>query len=252
MFTLSYSILIAALGGIGPALIWLIFWLREDEHPEPRRIILITFLFGMVCVPLVLPFQYFVSKYIGNSQELSTILASSALLAWLIIFLWASIEELLKYIASHLVFIQRKEIDEPMDWIIYMISTALGFSAAENVLFLISPLIEGDVIRSLATGNLRFIGATLLHVVTSAVIGIFLAFAFYKSKHVKTIYRTVGILTAIILHTAFNLFIITNEQSIITVFGFVWIAIILIILILEKIKRLKPSNSEKGNADQFN
>jgi RsiW-degrading membrane proteinase PrsW (M82 family) len=123
-----------------------------------------------------------------------------------------------------------------------MISTALGFSAAENALFLISPILEGDISRSLATGNLRFIGATLLHVMASAIIGVFLAFAFYKSKHIKTIYRSAGILTAIFLHTAFNLFIINNEQSTMTVFSIVWIATILIILILEKIKRLKPKN----------
>ncbi|MEI7513302.1 MAG: PrsW family glutamic-type intramembrane protease [bacterium] len=239
MFT-SYSILIATLGGIVPALIWLFFWLREDEHQEPRKIILLTFLFGMLCVPLVLPFQYFVSKYIGGGAEPSTLIGINFLLALFIIFLWASVEEILKYIASHLLFLQRKEIDEPMDWVIYMISTALGFSAAENALFLISPLLEGNISLSIATGNLRFIGATLLHVLCSAVVGIFLAFAFYKSKHIKTMYRSLGILTAIFLHTAFNLFIITDEHSTMTVFSFVWIATIILILLLEKIKKLKP------------
>lgn len=239
---ISYSILIASLGGIIPALIWLLFWLREDKHPEPRKVILITFLFGMVSVPLALPFQYFISKYFAGGEELSAIATNSLLLASLIIFLWASVEEILKYIASHLIFLQRKEIDEPMDWVIYMISTALGFSAAENALFLISPLLEGNVVRSLATGNLRFIGATLLHVICSAIIGVFLAFAFYKSKHIKTIYRSVGILTAIFLHTAFNLFIIINEQSTMLVFSFVWIAVIALILLLERIKKLIPNS----------
>ncbi len=236
----TYSILIAVLGGIGPALIWLLFWLREDEHPEPRKIILLTFLFGMLCVPLVLPFQYFVSKIIGNSQELPDLMAGGLSLVFLIVFLWASAEEILKYIASHILFLQKKEIDEPMDWIIYMISTALGFAAVENVLFLVNPLLEGDITRSLATGNLRFIGATLLHVICSSIVGVFLAFAFYKSKHIKTIYRTFGILFAIFLHTAFNLFIIIDEHSTLIVFCFVWIAVIILILLLEKIKRLKP------------
>jgi len=235
---ISYSILIAALGGIGPALIWLLFWLREDEHREPRRIILITFLLGMACVPIVIPFQYLISKYLGSGEEVSTLAVTGIGLAWLVIFLWASIEEILKYIASHLMFIQKKEIDEPMDWVIYMISTALGFSAAENSLFLISPLLEGDIPRSLATGNLRFIGATLLHVLCSAIIGVFLAFAFTKTKHVKTLYRTLGILTAIFLHTVFNLFIITNEHSTMIVFSFVWIATIALILLLEKVKKI--------------
>jgi RsiW-degrading membrane proteinase PrsW (M82 family) len=243
MFT-SYSIFIATLGGIVPALVWLFFWLREDEHQEPRKIILITFLFGMLCVPLVLPFQYFVSKYLGADLEPSTLIGVNFLLALLIIFLWASAEEILKYIASHLLFLQKKEIDEPMDWIIYMISTALGFSAAENALFLVSPLLEGNISLSIATGNLRFIGATLLHVLCSAVVGVFLAFSFYKSKRIKIIYRIIGIFSAILLHTIFNLFIITDEHSTMTVFSFVWIATIILILLLEKIKRLKPEPLE--------
>ena len=239
MFT-PYSIFIATLGGIVPALIWLFFWLREDEHQEPRKIILMTFIFGMLCVPLVLPFQYFISKYLGDSQELSTLIKLNFLLGLLIMFLWAASEEIFKYIASHLLFLQKKEIDEPMDWIIYMISTALGFSAAENALFLISPLLEGNISLSIATGNLRFIGATLLHVLCSSVVGVFLAFSFYKSKNLKIIYRVLGILSAIVLHTVFNLFIIKDEHSTMTIFSFVWIATIILILILEKIKKLQP------------
>ena len=235
------AILLAALGGIGPAIIWLLFWLQEDEHPNPRRVILTTFFFGMVCVPIVLPFQFFISKFLAHSEEISEVAKTSILLAGLITFLWASIEEILKYIASHVIAAQRDTIKEPMDWVIYMISTALGFAALENTLFLINPLIEGEITKSFATGNLRFIGATLLHVICSAVIGSFLAFSFYKPRYVKIIYGTLGIFTAITLHTVFNLFIIVNEHSTLTVFGFVWIAIIALLLLLEKIKRLQPN-----------
>ena len=53
----------ALLGGILPALIWLAFWLREDyKHPEPRGLILRTFLLGMGAVILVLPFQKAIAK----------------------------------------------------------------------------------------------------------------------------------------------------------------------------------------------
>lgn len=238
------TIVIASLGGILPALLWLMFWLKEDEHPEPRYIILVTFLLGMVCVPLVLPFQYLIAKIFSNSKEVTEIAQSSMLLASIIVISWAFFEELFKYIASHLVVLQRRAIDEPMDWIIYMISTALGFAAAENILFIINPILEGDITKSFATGNLRFIGATLLHVISSATIGVFMAFSFYKSKKIKFIYRIAGIFTATALHAAFNLFIITDEHSTITVFSFVWIAIIALILLLERIKRLQPDTLE--------
>jgi len=159
-------LVIAVLGGVGPAILWLLFWLREDEHPEPRLLILLSFLLGMLCVPLALPFQFLFSKYLADSQEITTVAQTSVVLAGLVVFLWASTEEILKYLASHIGAMRVKAIDEPIDWVIYMISTALGFAAAENTLFLLNPILEGNIIKSFATGNLRFIGATLLHVIT--------------------------------------------------------------------------------------
>jgi len=40
------------------------------------------------------------------------------------------------------------------------------------------------------------------------------------------------------LHSAFNLFIINNAESTFTAFSIVWIIIIIIILIFERVKRI--------------
>ena len=235
------TLLLAGLGGVAPAIIWLIFWLREDEHPEPRKLIFISFILGIVCVPLAIPFQWLFSKLIAHSKDLVEIKTESLFIAGALTLLWASTEEILKYCASFIGTLRAKSVDEPIDWVIYTVSTALGFAAAENALFILNPLLEGDPSKSFLTGNLRFIGADLLHVACSAIIGIFLAFSFYKSTRTKFIYRTVGILMAIALHTAFNFYIIVNEQKILIAFSFVWMVIIGIILLLERIKRLQPS-----------
>jgi RsiW-degrading membrane proteinase PrsW (M82 family) len=42
----------AILGGALPPLIWLFFWLHEDAHPEPKPMIVATFLGGVLIVPL--------------------------------------------------------------------------------------------------------------------------------------------------------------------------------------------------------
>ena len=50
----------AFLGGLLPALLWLYFLLREDSRcPEPKLMILVAFLAGMIAVPLVLPIEQF-------------------------------------------------------------------------------------------------------------------------------------------------------------------------------------------------
>ena len=124
-----------------------------------------------------------------------------------------------------------------------MITIALGFSALENALFLLNPLADGSIIDSILTGNLRFLGAMLLHTLSSAAIGLMIAFSFYRSKAIKRLYLLIGIILAIVLHTAFNfLIMINNSEKILIIFGFVWIGIIAVLILFEKIKRInKPT-----------
>ncbi len=55
------TILLALVGGVLPALLWLRFWIREDgDHPEPKAMITLSFLAGMVAVGIAYPLQKFV------------------------------------------------------------------------------------------------------------------------------------------------------------------------------------------------
>src|SRR3989344_2465376 len=162
------TLLYAILGGILPALLWLSFWLREDRlHPEPRSLIAKTFLFGMIAVIAVLPFQKTVEMLMPN-------------MFWIALLLWAAFEEAFKFIAGYFGGLHSVEDNEPLDPLIYMITAALGFVALENTLFLLGPLLGQDIPQSIVTGNLRFIGASLLHIICSGLIGATLAFSFYR------------------------------------------------------------------------
>ncbi|MDP2704957.1 MAG: PrsW family glutamic-type intramembrane protease [bacterium] len=222
------AFMLALGGGILPAVVWLLFWLREDRrHPEPKGMISLAFLAGMLVVPLVLPIELAIYKFFANS---SVILFS----------LWALTEEVLKFGACYFVALSKKVTDEPIDEVIYLITTALGFSALENAFFLINPLFENDIATGVVAGSMRFIGATLLHTVASATIGIFLAFSFYKNSRTRRIAVSWGIFFAVVLHAAFNLFIIESEGiHIFTVFSFVWAAIILLMWLFQRIKRIR-------------
>ncbi len=226
----QYSLIIPLTFGILPAIVWLFFWLREDKkHPEPRGLIMATFIVGMLIVPIVIPFQKIGFTYFGQG-----------LIAFLIV---SMSEEICKFLAAFVTALRNKANDEPLDPTIYMITAALGFSAVENTLFLIKEISTTDALISslLITGNLRFIGATLLHVISSATIGVFMSFAFYKSPRIKNIYLFLGIILSITLHTAFNLLIIHSIQtSIFVTFSFVWIGVITLLLSFEKIKTIRP------------
>ena len=215
---------IAFLSGLIPALFWLWFWLREDkDKPEPLLLIAITFIAGMAVVPLALPLQkYAIDIYHDNN----------------LVLVWVIIEEVLKYAVALAIILWNPAVDEPIDTVIYMITIALGFACLENSLFVLNPLATGDYLNSTLTGSFRFLGATLLHVLSSGTIGVLLAFSFYKSTVAKMLYGMIGLCLAIVLHALFNFFIMeASGETILGVFLFVWFGIIILFLLFEKIKQ---------------
>lgn len=221
-------VLIATVGGVLPALAWLWFWRREDSvHPEPRRLIALAFAAGMVTVAVVIPIEKYVATFFVNQTYIFSA--------------WSAIEEISKYVAALLTVLWRHEDDEPIDAVIYMVTVALGFAAAENTLFLLNPIASGTILQAIVIDNFRFVGATLLHVLSSSVVGMSLALSFYSSKLDKFYHAVTGVILAIILHATFNFFIMnTPEQSVLHVFMFVWIGVIALLAALEYIKRIHP------------
>jgi RsiW-degrading membrane proteinase PrsW (M82 family) len=214
------------MGGVLPALIWLWFWLKEDRlHPEPKIRLMVVFLVGMASVLVVLPLEKLAYEFMLGSLSLITVIT------------WASIEEIAKFSAAFVSALRGKDMDEPIDAIIYMITAALGFSALENALFLSNLIDVGSFSQSIITGNSRFIGATLLHVASSAFIGVMLGLSYYKKPIIKKIFLFTGICASIILHTLFNLLIIRLKDDIFLVFAGVWVLIVLLIVLIEKVKQ---------------
>lgn len=220
------DLIYASLGGILPALLWLWFWLQEDKlHPEPRSRIMLAFLGGMAAVIIVYPLE----KLVAGRFDISLTT----------LFLWAAIEEIVKYGMAWITALRTKDYREPIDALEYLITTALGFAALENTLFVLNPLLDGQFLQGFATGNMRFIGASLLHVVSSGILGYCIAREFYKTRLAKNIWRIVGLSLAIGLHTVFNAFIIyENGSKTFFVFGCVWTAALGMLLLFEKVKRL--------------
>lgn len=215
------TVFLSLIGSIIPAVIWLFFWVREDNaHPEPRAIIIIAFIAGIVSVIPTFILEDIANRIILNEQDLYTS--------------WAIIEEVMKFLAAFFVALDTRFYDEPMDAVIYMIVVALGFAAAENFLFMAG---SGDIVTGFLTGSMRFVGATLLHTLTSATIGISLAISFNKARLTKLVWLLIGIFTATVLHTSFNVFIIRNNgDDISSVFVSLWMAIILLLVFFEKLR----------------
>ncbi len=193
---MQFFILVSiALATVLPALVWLLFFIKEDIHPEPKRIIALTFGIGVLSALPTLLVQIIFKDLAGEGASL-----------WLVFLGLATIEEVFKFLAAWYAVSGSKYFDEPIDAMVYMIAAASGFATIENVLIALGS-IESLTLPSLyATGHvllLRFIGATLLHILASGVVGYYWAKSI-AARHDHRGLLVYGIVLATIVHTVFN------------------------------------------------
>jgi len=233
------------MGGILPALLWLWFWLKEDtKKPEPNNLILLAFLAGMIMVPFAAHIEHFIFiifSYIETKLAFIGYTISPLVSEYTLTSLWAFTEEILKYLAIYIVALKSKFFDEPIDALIYLITGAIGFAALENSFFLMSSMTDSGVLTGIMNLPLRFLGATLLHIISSSAICLAIAFSFYKKKKRKWCIL-LGIISATVLHTMFNLIIIKTQTifEMLSIFAYYWLIILILIFFFERVKSMKP------------
>lgn len=191
--------------GFAPSIIWLLFYLRKDSHPESNSMILRVFFWGMAAtVPAI-----------GIELALRPILKLSLLSPQFLFILYvflgiALVEEVLKFLVVKWKVFSNSELDEPVDLILYMIISALGFAALENVLIIggLGPFALPSHIIALSA--FRFLGATFLHTLASGMLGYFLAISSLNRKP-SFLMLLAGLGLSTLLHGFFNVFIIKGE-----------------------------------------
>ena len=188
--------------GLAPSVIWLLFFLRKDSHPESNRMILKVFFYGMLAA---LPAVFI---ELGFSQQINQLHLPSFLISILYVFLGiALVEEVMKYLVVKKQVLKSSECDEPVDIMLYMIISALGFAALEN-LFILFPLTQPfQLLETFLVSVFRFVGATFLHALCSGLIGYFLALSFLKAKN-RLKLKYLGITLAVLLHGLYDFSII--------------------------------------------
>ncbi|MBC7981775.1 PrsW family intramembrane metalloprotease, partial [Candidatus Parcubacteria bacterium] len=115
VFHSSFTVFFYALiGGLIPSLIWLWFWLHEDnKHSEPRHIILLIFLLGMAGAFISLFFQHVFNWYF-NWYTIDITHYKTVNLIFVII------EEVVKFACAYVVFFRTRLFDEPIDAFLYL------------------------------------------------------------------------------------------------------------------------------------
>jgi len=229
--------------GLAPSLIWLWVYLQKDIHPEPKKTILKIFLSGMLIGLIAGGTEIIIWKSLNFINEGNFIPPFIFSILYYFIGV-AFIEEFLKYLVVKEEILSSSEFDEPTDAMIYMITTALGFAALENILILLSSLKTFTFFTLFETAVIsffRFAGATFLHALCSGLVGFFLALSILKPTKRLWLIAS-GLTIATILHGLYNSSIMQLDSN----FYFINIPIIILIFLVltvsfgfKKLKKIK-------------
>jgi len=191
-----YLYLIYFLFAITPILFWMVFYFKKDLHPEPKKMILKVFILGILAACVTSVFEMTILGVFTGKYLLFVILQS--------FFIIALIEEVLKYLVVKICVFSSPELDEPLDVMLYMAISALGFAFLENIILFFAAEHPYAVGAAFSFALLRFFGAVFLHTLTSGALGFFIALSFCSAKNKKTLYF-IGFFMAIFLHGVYNL-----------------------------------------------
>lgn len=214
MPSIPYGVLLIFFGFM-PSFVWLLFYFKEDCHPEPKSMLTKVFLMGIIISPIAVLLQLILVKC-GDGIDLRKLCLPTGIFIpnSYEFFLWSAfVEEAIKFYAIKVMVLNNPDFDEPIDAMIYMMTAALGFAAIENILIIFQTHPDGIAI-TINTLILRFIGATLLHALASGLLGYFLGISWFFQHHRRKLIF-IGLFMATFFHFAFNMTISALDGQIV-------------------------------------
>ena len=108
-----------------PSLAILFYFIYSDKFKEPRKIIIITFLFGVLITVPAGYLNHFIMETFENNSQVNNALIGG-------FFAGGLVEESLKFSVFYFYVLKEKAFNEPMDAIVYGVVVSLGFATLEN------------------------------------------------------------------------------------------------------------------------
>ena len=228
MFGSQQNIINISFYAILPAAIILYYVYKRDKFPEPPRVVLVTLFLGFgITFPLVLliPFAEGILENLDWDIESNNFYMS---------FIRASfLEETMKFLILVYYCLHLDEFDEPMDALVYGVAASLGFSALENITYVLNH--ESYYATWQQMAYIR-IFPTIMHGTNGIIMGLLLSkVLFIHRNHTKLI---LALLIPVLFHGSYNL-IITYLPGLGVILLFVFV--IYIFILVRRIRKLQAN-----------
>ena len=176
-----------------PVIFLLIYIYQQDKYEkEPFGLLLLSFVGGMLAIPLVLlvAIPLVESVYYSESVFYSAFIEA------------AFVEELCKFFFLFLFIWWNKNFNEYMDGIVYAVFVGLGFACVENILYVFGGGIGTGIVRALLSVPGHFLFAVAM--------GYFFALAKFEKKG-RGGYLLLSLLVPMLFHGLFDYLLMVND-----------------------------------------
>ena len=199
------------IAAIFPAILILYYAYKQDKFPEPKEIVVKTFIFGCaitLVIKLIIPVldNYSTSYFKGETFNFFDSFIRAAFL-----------EELFKLFILVFYCTRKVEFDEPMDGLVYGMAASLGFAAYENIEYVLYYYKE----PSFQLAYIRALSAVPLHALVGAVMGFLITQSIFESKY-NYQNLLLALLIPVLIHGLYNYIystsLISNFMSTILLF----------------------------------
>ena len=175
-----------------PSIVLVLYFIKSDKFKEPNRIIIITFLFGIL---ITIPAGYLnslIDKNFATGERFNDALLSG-------FFGGGPVEELLKFSVLYFYILKEKAFNEPMDGLVYGILASLGFATLENLQYVF--YFDSEFWTAQEIAIFRSYSAIPMHGLCGAIMGFYFGqYAFSANKK----YLGLAIIVPIIFHGSYN------------------------------------------------
>ena len=200
---------------------------QDLYEKEPRKILVISFLFGCL---ITLPAAIIESKI--------SVLIISNLFLYAFIGV-AFVEEGLKFVVLKFYSYKRPDFNEPYDGIVYSVCISLGFATVENIGY-----VFGEEGYELITGIGRTFSAIPLHASCGIIMGYYLGISkFSKNKYIFIIK---GLGYAVLIHGFYDYFLFEGSYIV-----FSFICLLIAVYFSKKAITLHQKNSPFNKSNKI-
>lgn len=191
---------------LAPALACLFYiYIRDKYEKEPIRLLVIGTIFGVIITFPIIQAENIVTSFLPICGRLTEAFYVSFFVAGLV-------EETFKFAVLFFLIWRDKNLNEPIDGIVYSVFISLGFAGLENILYVFNPELGG-----MTTALSRAIFSVPSHGFFGVTMGYYFAMAKFEPQH-----RTKSLLKAFfvtwLIHGVFDFILLADFKYFMVLF----------------------------------